>query len=55
MTTKGFSVRHTRDAQFVSGLRSFFEYRDLGVREATADFSTVEVPAVQRYRFSEAR
>jgi quercetin dioxygenase-like cupin family protein len=35
MTTKGFTVSHARDAQFVAGLRSFFEYRDLGVREAT--------------------
>lgn len=36
MTTKGFTVSHAKDAQFVSGLRSFFEYRDLGIREATA-------------------
>jgi quercetin dioxygenase-like cupin family protein len=36
MTTKGFTVSHARDAQFVAGLRSFFEYRDLGVKEATA-------------------
>jgi quercetin dioxygenase-like cupin family protein len=35
MTTKGFTVSHARDAQFVAGLRSFFEYRDLGVKEAT--------------------
>ena len=35
MTTKGFTVSHARDAQFVSGLRSFFEYRDLGIKDAT--------------------
>jgi len=35
MTTKGFTVNHARDASFVSGLRSFFEYRDLGLKEAT--------------------
>lgn len=36
MTTKGFTVSHAGDAQFAAGLRSFFEYRDLGVKEATA-------------------
>ncbi|MDX1801201.1 MAG: cupin domain-containing protein [Marinobacter sp.] len=35
MTTKGFTVSHARDARFERGLRSFFEYRDLGIREAT--------------------
>jgi len=35
MTTKGFAVSHAGDAQFVAGLRSFFEYRDLGIKEAT--------------------
>jgi len=35
MTTKGFTVSHARDAQFVAGLRSFFEYRELGIKEAT--------------------
>jgi len=35
MTIKGFAVSHARDAQFESGLRSFFEYRDLGIGEAT--------------------
>jgi len=35
MTPRGFTVSHLRDAQFESGLRSFFEYRDLGIREAT--------------------
>jgi quercetin dioxygenase-like cupin family protein len=35
MTTKGFVVTHAKDAQFERGLRSFFEYRDLGIRQAT--------------------
>lgn len=35
MTTKGFVVSHARDAQFERGLRSFFEYRDLGIEQAT--------------------
>jgi len=35
MTTKGFVVSHAGDAQFVAGLRSFFEYRDLGIKDAT--------------------
>jgi len=35
MTTTGFTVSHLRDAQFESGLRSFFEYRDLGIARAT--------------------
>ncbi len=35
MTTDGFAVSHARDARFERGLRSFFEYRDLGIRDAT--------------------
>ena len=35
MTTQGFSVSHARDASFERGLRSFFEYRDLGIHAAT--------------------
>lgn len=35
MTTQGFTVTHARDARFERGLRSFFEYRDLGIRQAT--------------------
>jgi quercetin dioxygenase-like cupin family protein len=35
MTTTGFTVSHLRDAHFESGLRSFFEYRDLGIAQAT--------------------
>jgi quercetin dioxygenase-like cupin family protein len=35
MTTQGFVATHARDAQFERGLRSFFEYRDLGIARAT--------------------
>ena len=35
MTTKGFVASHAKDAKFERGLRSFFEYRDLGVKQAT--------------------
>ena len=35
MTTKGFVATHARDAVFERGLRSFFEYRDLGIKNAT--------------------
>lgn len=35
MTTQGFTVTHARDAHFERGLRSFFEYRDLGIQRAT--------------------
>jgi quercetin dioxygenase-like cupin family protein len=35
MTTEGFTISHARDAHFVRGLRSFFEYRDLGIEKAT--------------------
>ena len=31
-----FSVSHANDAQWDRGLRAFFEYRDLGIKEATA-------------------
>ncbi|HZP87532.1 MAG TPA: cupin domain-containing protein [Burkholderiales bacterium] len=31
-----FSVNHEKDANWEQGLRSFFEYRDLGIRDATA-------------------
>ena len=36
MTTQGFVVSHAREATFERGLRSFFEYRDLGIKDATA-------------------
>jgi quercetin dioxygenase-like cupin family protein len=35
MTTRGFVARHAKDAKFERGLRSFYEYRDLGIKEAT--------------------
>lgn len=35
MTTQGFVVSHAKDAVFERGLRSFFEYRDLGLKDAT--------------------
>lgn len=35
MSTTGFTVSHARDAKFESGLRAFFDYRDLGIKEAT--------------------
>jgi quercetin dioxygenase-like cupin family protein len=35
MTTAGFVATHARDARFERGLRAFFEYRDLGIRQAT--------------------
>ena len=35
MTTKGFIASHAKDAVFERGLRSFYEYRDLGIKKAT--------------------
>ena len=35
MSSTGFVVTHAADAVFQRGLRSFFEYRDLGIRQAT--------------------
>ena len=35
MTTRGFVATHAQDAVYTRGLRSFFEYRDLGIRDAT--------------------
>ena len=36
MSSDRFVVTHARDAHFERGLRSFFEYRDLGIQRATA-------------------
>lgn len=36
MTTLGFTVTHARDATFEQGLRSFFAYRDLGIKSVSA-------------------
>lgn len=35
MTTQGFVVSHARDAKFERGLRSFYAYRDLGIKRTT--------------------
>ena len=35
MTTTGFVASHAKDAAFELGLRSFYEYRDLGIKKAT--------------------
>ena len=35
MTTKGFSITHLNNTKFERGLREFFEYRDLGIEDAT--------------------
>ncbi|HEX6136351.1 MAG TPA: cupin domain-containing protein [Casimicrobiaceae bacterium] len=35
MTTQGFVASHARDATFERGLRSYYEYRDLGIKAAT--------------------
>jgi len=35
MTTQGFVASHAADAKFDRGLRSFYEYRDLGIKQAT--------------------
>jgi mannose-6-phosphate isomerase-like protein (cupin superfamily) len=35
MTTQGFVVTHAATSTFERGLRSFFEYRDLGIKAAT--------------------
>ncbi len=36
MTTQGFTVSHAKGSAFTRGLRSFFEYRDLGIEQATS-------------------
>ena len=43
MTTRGFTVTHAKDAEFARGLRSFFEYRDLGIARATAGRAVAHV------------
>jgi quercetin dioxygenase-like cupin family protein len=35
MTTNGFVATHAQGAAFERGLRSFYEYRDLGIKSAT--------------------
>jgi mannose-6-phosphate isomerase-like protein (cupin superfamily) len=36
MTIQGFVTSHAIDAKYERGLRSFYEYRDLGIKEATS-------------------
>ena len=48
MATQGFVVTHAKDAQFERGLRSFFEYRDLGFKEATQGRVTASDPRRRR-------
>ena len=36
MTTQGFAVFQAKDAAFEGGLRSFYEYRALGIKNASA-------------------
>jgi quercetin dioxygenase-like cupin family protein len=35
MSSETFVASHARDAHFERGLRAFFEYRDLGIKQAT--------------------
>ena len=35
MTTQSFTITHAKNAHFERGLRSFFEYRNLGIKAAT--------------------
>lgn len=43
MATQRFKVTHAKDAAFKRGLRSYFEYRDLGVKQITAGELDVHV------------
>lgn len=43
MTAQGFVASHAKDAKFERGLRSFFEYRDLGIKKATEGRVTAHV------------
>ena len=53
MTTQGFTVTHAKDENFERGLRSFFEYRDLGIKHATAGkFAAHVIRAVPGAGFS---
>ena len=52
MTTQGFVVSHARDARFERGLRSFFEYRDLGIKQATEGRAVAHVIRASGAEFS---
>jgi quercetin dioxygenase-like cupin family protein len=41
--TYKFSVSHAKDAEWDSGLREFFQYRDLGIKGATAGRAVAHV------------
>lgn len=44
MSKRKFSVSHLKGSEFkAEGLRAFFEYRDLGVKEATAGKAVAHV------------
>jgi quercetin dioxygenase-like cupin family protein len=43
LTTRGLVVSHARDAAFERGLRSFYEYRDLGIKAATGGKAVAHV------------
>lgn len=43
MTAQGFVVSHAKNAEFERGLRSFFEYRDLGIKDATGGRAVAHV------------
>ena len=43
MAVPGLVVSHAADAPFAHGLRAFFAYRDLGIREATGGRAVAHV------------
>jgi quercetin dioxygenase-like cupin family protein len=43
MSTEAFVASHARDAHFERGLRAFFEYRDLGLGQATGGRAVAHV------------
>jgi mannose-6-phosphate isomerase-like protein (cupin superfamily) len=43
MAAQRFIVSHARDADFRRGLRAFFEYRDLGIADATGGAAVAHV------------
>ena len=52
MTTQGFIASHAEGATFARGLRSFYEYRDLGIKTATngrADAHVIRAAAGQEF------
>ena len=43
MTIQNFVATHAQGASFERGLRAFFEYRDLGIRQATGGLADAHV------------